>query len=189
MTPAHPPSGAPGHDSVSSPQWEGHVLQLCWRVGVKGAVYCASKGQAHGCVGCVRLWGRRGCRGWALPLLTRPWLPVAKCEFFNAGGSVKDRISLRMVEEAERSGTLKPGDTIIEPTSGNTGACWDTPGSPGRGGPPLHMLAWPGRFPVRVLARTPPAAACCTPLPTPCPLACTDDMGRSHEQFRLAVRF
>nr|XP_019601224.1 PREDICTED: cystathionine beta-synthase isoform X2 [Rhinolophus sinicus] len=46
---------------------------------------------------------------------------LAKCEFFNAGGSVKDRISLRMVEEAERSGTLKPGDTIIEPTSGNTG--------------------------------------------------------------------
>ncbi|XP_011385121.1 cystathionine beta-synthase-like, partial [Pteropus vampyrus] len=48
-------------------------------------------------------------------------LPVAKCEFFNAGGSVKDRISLRMVEEAERAGVLQPGDTIIEPTSGNTG--------------------------------------------------------------------
>lgn len=47
---------------------------------------------------------------------------VAKCEFFNAGGSVKDRISLRMVEDAERDGILKPGDTIIEPTSGNTGA-------------------------------------------------------------------
>ena len=46
-----------------------------------------------------------------------------KCEFFNAGGSVKDRIGLRMVEEAERDGTLKPGDTIIEPTSGNTGPC------------------------------------------------------------------
>ncbi|XP_005375853.1 PREDICTED: cystathionine beta-synthase isoform X1 [Chinchilla lanigera] len=46
---------------------------------------------------------------------------LAKCEFFNAGGSVKDRISLRMVEDAERDGTLKPGDTIIEPTSGNTG--------------------------------------------------------------------
>lgn len=46
---------------------------------------------------------------------------VAKCEFFNAGGSVKDRISLRMVEDAERAGILKPGDTIIEPTSGNTG--------------------------------------------------------------------
>lgn len=46
---------------------------------------------------------------------------VAKCEYFNAGGSVKDRISLRMVEDAEREGILKPGDTIIEPTSGNTG--------------------------------------------------------------------
>uniref|UniRef100_A0A672IUI8 Cystathionine beta-synthase n=1 Tax=Salarias fasciatus TaxID=181472 RepID=A0A672IUI8_SALFA len=46
---------------------------------------------------------------------------LAKCEFFNAGGSVKDRISLRMVEDAEREGLLKPGDTIIEPTSGNTG--------------------------------------------------------------------
>jgi cystathionine beta-synthase len=46
---------------------------------------------------------------------------LAKLEFFNAGGSVKDRIGLRMVEEAERDGTLKPGDTVIEPTSGNTG--------------------------------------------------------------------
>jgi len=46
---------------------------------------------------------------------------LAKCEFFNAGGSVKDRIALRMVEDAEKSGQLKPGDTIIEPTSGNTG--------------------------------------------------------------------
>lgn len=45
----------------------------------------------------------------------------AKCEFFNAGGSIKDRISLRMIEEAERSGKLKTGDYIIEPTSGNTG--------------------------------------------------------------------
>eukprot|EP00732_Lithocolla_globosa_P001551 Lithocolla_globosa_v1_NODE_793_length_3272_cov_24.216661.p1 type:complete len:514 gc:universal NODE_793_length_3272_cov_24.216661:1485-3026(+) len=46
---------------------------------------------------------------------------LAKCEFFNAGGSVKDRIAKRMVEEAERKGVLKPGTTIIEPTSGNTG--------------------------------------------------------------------
>ncbi len=46
---------------------------------------------------------------------------MAKCEFFNAGGSVKDRIARRMIEEAERNGTLKPGMTIIEPTSGNTG--------------------------------------------------------------------
>lgn len=53
--------------------------------------------------------------------LTPICFSVAKCEFFNAGGSVKDRISLRMIEDAERAGTLKPGDTIIEPTSGNTG--------------------------------------------------------------------
>lgn len=46
---------------------------------------------------------------------------LAKCEFFNAGGSVKDRIGLRMVEDAEKTGILKVGDTIIEPTSGNTG--------------------------------------------------------------------
>lgn len=44
-----------------------------------------------------------------------------KCEFFNPGGSVKDRVAYRMVEDAERQGLLKPGYTIIEPTSGNTG--------------------------------------------------------------------
>jgi cystathionine beta-synthase len=46
---------------------------------------------------------------------------AAKVECFNPGGSVKDRPALRMIEEAERSGRLRPGGTIIEPTSGNTG--------------------------------------------------------------------
>ena len=46
---------------------------------------------------------------------------IAKVEFFNPGGSVKDRIALAMIEAAEKAGTLKPGATIIEPTSGNTG--------------------------------------------------------------------
>lgn len=44
-----------------------------------------------------------------------------KCEFLNPGGSVKDRIAYRMVEEAEKAGQIKPGDTLIEPTSGNAG--------------------------------------------------------------------
>jgi cystathionine beta-synthase len=46
---------------------------------------------------------------------------LAKVEMLNPGGSVKDRIGIRMIEAAERAGTLKPGGTIVEPTSGNTG--------------------------------------------------------------------
>ncbi|MGH3444356.1 MAG: cystathionine beta-synthase, partial [Nocardioidaceae bacterium] len=48
-------------------------------------------------------------------------LVLAKIEYLNPGGSVKDRIAMRMVEAAEESGELKPGGTIVEPTSGNTG--------------------------------------------------------------------
>lgn len=46
---------------------------------------------------------------------------VAKLEYFNPAGSVKDRVALEMIDEAERTGKLKPGSTVIEPTSGNTG--------------------------------------------------------------------
>src|SRR5437588_1670566 len=46
---------------------------------------------------------------------------LAKVEYFNPGGSVKDRIALRMVAAAEAAGDLRPGGTIVEPTSGNTG--------------------------------------------------------------------
>lgn len=57
---------------------------------------------------------RKTARGCVVPVL-------AKLEFFNPGGSVKDRIALAMVEAAERAGKLKPGGTIVECTSGNTG--------------------------------------------------------------------
>ncbi len=48
-------------------------------------------------------------------------LILAKVEYLNPGGSVKDRIALKMIEAAEREGKIKPGGTIVEPTSGNTG--------------------------------------------------------------------
>ena len=50
-----------------------------------------------------------------------PALVLAKVEYLNPGGSVKDRIAVRMVEAAEASGALQPGGVIVEPTSGNTG--------------------------------------------------------------------
>ena len=62
----------------------------------------------------------RGLRGPDADPETGPAV-LAKVEYFNPGGSVKDRIALRMVEAAERSDELRPGGTIVEPTSGNTG--------------------------------------------------------------------
>jgi cystathionine beta-synthase len=58
-----------------------------------------------------------------LPRLNRGLAPllVAKLDYLNPGGSVKDRIGLKMIEAAEREGKLRPGGTIVEPTSGNTG--------------------------------------------------------------------
>src|SRR5262245_41532975 len=56
----------------------------------------------------------RFAAGWPHELLL-------KCEFMNPGGSVKDRIAFRMVEEAERRGVIKPGDTLVEATASNTG--------------------------------------------------------------------
>jgi cystathionine beta-synthase len=50
----------------------------------------------------------------------RPQL-IAKLETFNPGGSIKDRVAVALIEAAERDGRLKPGGTIVEPTSGNTG--------------------------------------------------------------------
>jgi len=67
---------------------------------------------AVGATPVVRL--RRVARGLPCEVL-------GKCEFLNPGGSVKDRIGVRMVIEAEKSGRIKPGETLIEPTSGNTG--------------------------------------------------------------------
>src|SRR5690349_23515850 len=68
--------------------------------------------EAVGCTPLVRL-GRIGAG-------LRPQL-VAKVEALNPGGSIKDRVAVSLIEAAERDGRLRPGGTIVEPTSGNTG--------------------------------------------------------------------
>ena len=64
---------------------------------------------------------RRRSSGSTGSRATCPGTILAKLEYLNPGGSVKDRIGLAMIEAAERDGQLKPGGTIVEPTSGNTG--------------------------------------------------------------------
>ena len=77
-------------------------------------------------------------------------LVLAKVEYLNPGGSVKDRIAVRMVEAAERSGALQPGGTLVEPAPGHTGVGRalgaERPGAPGepRGRLPAWAIAAPG---------------------------------------------
>lgn len=72
----------------------------------------------HDCLGAIRWSPLIRLNKIAKDLECEMW---AKCEYFNPGGSVKDRIGKQMILDAEASGRIKPGDTLIEPTSGNTG--------------------------------------------------------------------
>ena len=94
-------------------------------------------------------------------------LILAKLEMLNPGGSVKDRIGLPMIEAAERAGLLKPGGTIIEPTSGNTATAWRSRPSQGlslhlrhgrqavgrEAGPPARLRGRSGALPDQRRAR------------------------------------
>ena len=70
--------------------------------------------QAVGHTPCIRINSIAAAAGLACEL-------VGKCEFFSCGGSVKDRIGLRMIENAEATGRIRPGDTLVEASSGNAG--------------------------------------------------------------------
>ncbi|XP_013117191.1 cystathionine beta-synthase [Stomoxys calcitrans] len=97
-----------------------------WKLGTKEKTVHTQRGIAHRQKITPNILEVIGCT----PLVKLNHIPksegikcemYAKCEFLNPGGSVKDRIGYRMVQDAEEMGLLKPGCTIIEPTSGNTG--------------------------------------------------------------------
>ncbi|KAH8358769.1 hypothetical protein KR093_002273 [Drosophila rubida] len=104
----------------------GQPSKCTWHLGTKEQTPHTQRGIAHpkkitpdileaiGCTPLVRLNNIPAKEGIQCEM-------YAKCEFMNPGGSVKDRIALRMIQDAEDKGLLKPGYTIIEPTSGNTG--------------------------------------------------------------------
>ena len=107
-------------------------LPLTTRPGAERDLYSAAMEYAEsildlvGDTPLVRL--TRVTRDWSLGPAERQPLILAKLEMLNPGGSVKDRIGLPMIEAAERAGLLKPGGTIIEPTSAATPAtAWPSP--------------------------------------------------------------
>ncbi|MBF0248418.1 MAG: cysteine synthase A [Alphaproteobacteria bacterium] len=99
--------------TVTSAAWEGIMGSQNDNPRFRGRVYDSILDTigATPLVRLSRLAAAEGCRGEIL----------GKCEFFNPLASVKDRIGRAMVEAAEREGRIKPGDTLVEPTSGNTG--------------------------------------------------------------------
>ncbi|XP_075158358.1 cystathionine beta-synthase [Haematobia irritans] len=104
----------------------GKPSKCTWKLGTKEKTVHTQRGIAHRQKITPNILEVIGCT----PLVKLNHIPqsegikcemYAKCEFLNPGGSVKDRIGYRMVQDAEDKGLLKPGCTIIEPTSGNTG--------------------------------------------------------------------
>ena len=112
------PPGVPGYDGWND-EMEENFQAMHKAVGAKGTMAPRAKIQDSvldliGNTPMVRASRFADKHGLKCELLM-------KCEFFNAGGSVKDRIGKRMIEDAEDTGRIKPGDTLAEPTSGNTG--------------------------------------------------------------------